>query len=73
METGKVHLIKQMPSLINNETVKDPKNVAYTCNSFSLTIAESINLHKEEEQDAISFLKNSFPIKFPGIKTIPIL
>jgi hypothetical protein len=32
---------------------------------------ENLNLHQETKDDAISFLKNAFPRKFPGIKTIP--
>jgi hypothetical protein len=35
METGKMHLMKQMPSfLISSEKVKDPENVADTFSSF---------------------------------------
>jgi hypothetical protein len=36
-----------------------------------LQITENLNLHQEERGDVISFLKNAFPRKFPGIKTIP--
>jgi hypothetical protein len=36
-----------------------------------LQIIENLNLHQEERGDVISFAKNAFPRKFPGIKTIP--
>jgi hypothetical protein len=36
-----------------------------------LTIAENLNLHQEVRGNAISFLKEAFPRKFTGIKTIP--
>jgi hypothetical protein len=39
-------------------------------NTF-LTITENLNLHQEVRGDAISFLKEAFPRKFPGINTIP--
>jgi hypothetical protein len=35
--------------------------------TFFLTITESLNLHKVEREDAVSFLKAAFP----GIKIIP--
>jgi hypothetical protein len=38
---------------------------------FFLTITENLNLHQEARGDAISFLEDAFPGKFPGIKTIP--
>jgi hypothetical protein len=38
---------------------------------FFLTIIESLNLHQVGREYAISFLKNAFPVKFPGIKIIP--
>jgi hypothetical protein len=37
---------------------------------FFLQITENLNLQQEERVDVISFLKNAFPRKFPGIKTI---
>jgi hypothetical protein len=36
-----------------------------------LTITENLNLNQEARGDAISFLKDAFPRKFHGIKTIP--
>jgi hypothetical protein len=62
-ETGKVHLTKQMPSLlINNEEVKGPEKVADAFSSFFLTSAESLNLYQVGKEDAVSF-----PGKFPDI------
>jgi hypothetical protein len=70
-ERGKSHLTEQIPSLlINDEKVKDPKDIADAFNTFFLTITQ-INLHQEAGDDAISFLREAFPEKFPGIKTIP--
>jgi hypothetical protein len=61
-----------MPSLLtNNKNVKDPETLANAFNSFSLTITESLNLHQLGREDAISFLKDAFPIKFPVLKIIP--
>jgi hypothetical protein len=37
---------------------------------FFLTITENLNLHQEVRGDAISFLKEAFPRKCPGIKNI---
>jgi hypothetical protein len=38
-----------------------------------LNITDSLNIcQMEEEEDAITF-KNSFPLKFPGFKIIPII
>jgi hypothetical protein len=60
-----------MPSLpINDDKVKDPEVIADAFNIFFLTITENLNLHQEVRGDAISFLKQAFPRKFPGIKTI---
>jgi hypothetical protein len=69
-ETGKVHLAEQIPSLFTNSgKVKDPESVANACNNVFITI--SLNLHKMGKEDAISFLKDVFPVKFPDIKIIP--
>jgi hypothetical protein len=71
-ETEKIHFTEQMPSLLtNNETVKDSGTVANAFNNFFLAITESLNLHQVGREDAISFLKDAFPVKFPGIKIIP--
>jgi hypothetical protein len=71
-ETGKVRLNEQTPSLFTDDAkVKDPESVANTFNNFFLTITESLNLHKIGKEDAISFLKDAFPVKFPDIKIIP--
>jgi hypothetical protein len=46
-ETGKIHMTKQMPSLlINNEKIKDPEKVANVFNSFFLSVSENLNLHQ---------------------------
>jgi hypothetical protein len=72
-QSGKLHLTEQIPSvLINSEKINDPQIIAYAFNTFFLQITENLSLHQEECGDVISFLKNAFfPIKFPGIKTIP--
>jgi hypothetical protein len=48
-----------------------PGTVGNAFNNFSLTVTESLNLHKMGKDGAISFLKDAFPVKFPGIKIIP--
>jgi hypothetical protein len=71
-ETGKIHLPEQMPShLINGEKVKDPGKVADAFNKFFLTITENLNKHQAGKEDAISLLKDSFPLRlnlFPTLK-----
>jgi hypothetical protein len=60
----------------NKETVKLLLCYSKSCNHklklqiVILQITENLNFHQEERGD-ISFLKNAFPRKFPGIKTIP--
>jgi hypothetical protein len=69
----KIHLTEQTPSLlINNKKVKDPDVIADAFNIFFLTITKNLNLHKKVIGDAISSLKEAFPTKLPGIKTIPM-
>jgi hypothetical protein len=61
-----------MPSLLtNNEKVKDLGTVANDFNNFFLTTTESLNLHQVGREDAVSFLKAAFPVKFPNINIIP--
>ena len=68
-----MHPIEQVPtSLVNTGTLKDQTTVANTFNNFFLTASEKLNIHKFEEGDAISFLKDSFPRNFPNINIIPI-
>jgi hypothetical protein len=68
-----MHLIEQVPSsLVNIGTLKDQTTVANTFNNFFLTASEKLNIHKFEEGDAFSFLKDSFPRNFPNTNIIPI-
>jgi hypothetical protein len=53
-----------------DEKIKDPEKVADVFNSFFLSIAENLYLN-QEEKDPIYFLKDAFPCKFHGIKTVP--
>jgi hypothetical protein len=70
-ESGKLHLTKQITSvLINSEKANDPKIAADALNTFFLQTTENLSLHQEESGDVISFLKKAFPRTFPGIKTI---
>jgi hypothetical protein len=72
-ETGKLCLTEQIPSLlIKNEKVKDPEVNADAFNIFFLTITENPDLHQEVRSNAISFSKDTFPRKFPGLQTILI-
>ena len=43
-----------------------------TFNNFFLRTSEKLNIHKFEEGDAISFLKDSFPRNSPNINIISI-
>jgi hypothetical protein len=56
---------------INDEKVKDPEVIAVSFNTIFLTITENLNVHQEVRADVISYLKEEFPTKFFGIKTIP--
>jgi hypothetical protein len=63
-----VYLSEQIPSpFTDNGKVKDPETVANTFNNIFLTITTC----KMGKEDAISFLKNAFPVKLPDIKIIP--
>jgi hypothetical protein len=68
-EIGKCYLTGQIPSLTNYE-VKEPEVISDAVNALILTTSENLNLHQEVRGDAISFLKQAFPRKFPGIKII---
>jgi hypothetical protein len=48
-----------------------PEDIAGAFNSFFLTTAENLNMHQELIGAAISILRETYPKKFPGIKTIP--
>jgi hypothetical protein len=43
--------------------------VANAFNNFVLTTTENLYLHQVGREDAVSFLKAAFPVKFSGIKT----
>ena len=58
--------------LVNDEKLKDPKNVANAFNNFFITITEKLSIQQIAIDDAISILKDSFPGNFPNIKIIPI-
>jgi hypothetical protein len=59
------------PVLINNKKVNDAQKIADAFNTFFLKITENLDLRQEARGDAISFLKNAFPRKFPDFKIIP--
>ena len=68
-----MHPTEQVPSsLVNTGTLRDQKTVANTFNNFFLTISEKLDIHTLGKGDAISFLKDSFPTKFPNLNVIPI-
>jgi hypothetical protein len=54
----------------NNGGVKDPETVANAFNNCFLTIIENLNLRQVRREDAISFLKDAFPVKFLVFKII---
>jgi len=46
-ETGKVHLVEQVPTLLlNDEKLKDPTDVANAFNNFLITIIEKLNVQQ---------------------------
>jgi hypothetical protein len=45
--------------------------VANGINTFFLTITVGLKLQQVRNEDAISFLKDAFPVKFPDVKIIP--
>jgi hypothetical protein len=65
------HYFRLIEKLDNQ--VKDPEVIADAFNTFLLIITENLNVHQEVKGDAISFLKEAFPTKFPDIKTIPTI
>jgi hypothetical protein len=61
-----------MPSLLaKSEKAKDLETAANDFNTFFLAITENLNLHQMGNENALSFLKDAFPKKFPSIKIIP--
>jgi hypothetical protein len=61
-ETGKLHSMEQVPSLLmNNEELTDPKKIANAFNTFFLKITEKLNLQQVEKGDTVSFLEDLFP------------
>ena len=66
-ETGKVHSLEQFRTLlVNDEKLKDPKDVANAFNNFFKTITEKLNI-QQHRKEMLSLLGN-----FPSIKIIPI-
>jgi hypothetical protein len=57
---------------LNDENLKDPKNVAISFNNLFITITEKLNIQPIEKGGDVSFLKDSFPGNFPSIKIILI-
>jgi carbamoylphosphate synthase large subunit len=44
-QTGKVHLIEQVPTvLVNDEKLKDPTDIASSFNNFVTTIIEKLDI-----------------------------
>jgi hypothetical protein len=71
-ETGKTHLTEQMQSLLaKSEKAKALKTAANNFNKCFLTITENLNLHQMGNKNALSFLKDAFPKKFPSIIISP--
>jgi hypothetical protein len=49
-ETGKVHLVELVPTLlVNDEKLKDPTNVANAFNNFLITVTEKLNIQQTIE------------------------
>jgi hypothetical protein len=52
--------------------IKDPEKVTDVFSGCFLSVAENLNLHQVGKEDPISFLKDSLPCKFHGIKIVPV-
>jgi hypothetical protein len=51
--------LEQVPALpVNDENLKDPRNVTKTFNNLFITITEKLNIKQVEKGDVISFLKD---------------
>jgi hypothetical protein len=59
--------------LVNDEKLRDQTNVANGFSNFFITITEKLNIQHTEKGDAISVLKDSFPLTFPSTEIIPIV
>jgi hypothetical protein len=71
-ETGKGHLIEQIPPLPTTSLkAEELETVANYFNKFFLTLAENLNLHQRGNENAYSILEDAFPTNFPTIKIIP--
>jgi hypothetical protein len=46
--------------------------MANAFSDFFVTVTEKLNIYQAGKEDAISFLKHSFPRNFPSIKIIPV-
>jgi hypothetical protein len=64
-------LCKKSSLLIDDEISKDSEVIADVFSIFLLTITENPGLHQEVRGDAISLLKEAYPIKILGVKIIP--
>ena len=72
-DTGEMHSVEQFPILlVNDEKLKDPTDMANSCNNFFLTITEKCNIQQIQKEDAISILKDLLLGNFHKIKIIPI-
>jgi len=58
-------------SLVNDEKLKDLRNVANAFNNFFLTITVKLNFQQIQKEDAILILKDSVPGNSSSIKIIP--
>jgi hypothetical protein len=57
---------------VNDEKLKDPKDMANAINTCFKTITEKLNVQKIEKGDTISVLKARYLGNFPSIKIIPV-
>jgi hypothetical protein len=60
-ETGKVHSVEQVPSLlVDAEKLKGTTNVTDAFSNLLLTVTEKLNIQQIEKGDAISLLEMYF-------------
>lgn len=60
-----------IPYLKTIKKLKDPENMANDLNTLFTAVIEKLNLHQVRNEEAISFLKETFPGNIHGHIIIP--
>ena len=58
-ETGTVHAVEQVPTLlVNDEKLRDPTDMAFAFNNFFIKITEKLRMQQAGKGDAFSILND---------------